>query len=438
MENKFIGIKASELCNGLINNTINLDEYVEETLAVIDAKDCEICAMLPEPNRRERIFYEARKLRELYHEPGMRPPLYGLLVGVKDLFSVDGLPTQAGSKLPAEAFAGCEAEVVSKLKALGAIVLGKTVSTEFAYFSPGATRNPLNLGHTPGGSSSGSAAAVAAGYCHVALGTQTIASIIRPASYCGVFGFKPSWGKVSTKGVFPFSQSADHVGIICKYYEDMEFVARHLLEQPTTSSTDSMKCFGIATGTYIEQAGKSVLANFNNTVTALKNKGIKVIELDVFGDIDKINGSHRKLIAAEFASNHKDLYSQYSQLYSTASKELIALGMDVSPVELTQCKKAQIMLREHICGLMAAERIDAWISPSTTSTAPIGLSSTGSPLMSLPWTNAGLPSITIPNAKDSKGLAFGLQLVGRYGFDLSILSNEVFSLIIHLAIDDAK
>lgn len=428
MENKFIGLRASELCNSLKNNTIKLDEYIEETLAVIAAKDYDICAMLPEPNRKERLFSEARKLQALYPEPSMRPPLYGLLVGVKDLFNVDGLPTQAGSKLPAEEFVGCEAEAVSKLKALGAIVLGKTVSTEFAYFSPGATRNPLNLGHTPGGSSSGSAAAVAAGYCHVALGTQTIASIIRPASYCGIFGFKPSWGKVSNKGVFPFSQSADHVGIICKYYKDMEFVARHLLEQPATSSTDTMKCFGIATGTYIKQADKSVLTNFNIAITALKNKGTIVKELDVFGDIDKINDSHRRLIAAEFASNHKNLYSHFSHLYSKASNELIEFGMGVSAEEIKQCQKEQSMLRKQISSMMLSEGIDAWISPSTTSTAPLGLGSTGSPLMSLPWTNAGLPAITVPNSIDDNGLAFGLQIVGKFEDDMALLSTDMDSL----------
>jgi Asp-tRNA(Asn)/Glu-tRNA(Gln) amidotransferase A subunit family amidase len=438
MQNRYIGLKVEELCASLKNNTINIEQYIADTLAVIEAKDANICAMLPEPDRRERLFSEARKLQALYPEPGMRPPLYGLLIGVKDLFNVDGLPTQAGSKLPPEAFAGCEAEVVSKLKAMGAIVLGKTVSTEFAYFNPGATQNPLNLSHTPGGSSSGSAAAVAAGYCHVALGTQTIASIIRPASYCGVYGFKPSWGKVSTKGVFPFSQSADHVGIICKYYEDMEFVARYLLEQQTTGSTDSMKCFGIAAGRYIEQADESVLANFNNTVTVLRSKGIKVIELDVFGDIDKINDSHRKLIAAEFTYNHKNLYSQFSHLYSKASKELIELGIGVSGEEIKQCHKEQLMLREHISSVMLYEGIDAWISPSTTSTAPLGLSSTGSPLMSLPWTNAGLPSISIPNGMDNKGLAFGLQLVCRFGSDLTLLSDKVYNRITYSATADAK
>jgi Asp-tRNA(Asn)/Glu-tRNA(Gln) amidotransferase A subunit family amidase len=192
----------------------DLHTYLDDILALVAEKEPNIQALLPEQNRRERLHQTADELYAKYPEPDSRPPLFGVLFGVKDLFNVDGLPTQAGSKLPPEAFSGEEAEVVTQLKRLGAIVLGKTVSTEFAYFSPGPTRNPVNLSHTPGGSSSGSAAAVAAGYCPFALGTQTIASIIRPASYCGVYGFKPSYGLFSTKGVFPFSQTADHVGFI--------------------------------------------------------------------------------------------------------------------------------------------------------------------------------------------------------------------------------
>ena len=172
--------------------------------------------MLLKAGRFDRLRREASDLLRRYPDPMARPPLFGALVGVKDIFHVDGFVTRAGSELPPELFAGPEASCVTALRAAGALILGKTVTTQFAYFAPGPTRHPLSttLGETrtPGGSSSGSAAAVAAGFAPLALGTQTIGSIIRPAAFCGVVGFKPSFGRVATDGVIPLSPSADTVG----------------------------------------------------------------------------------------------------------------------------------------------------------------------------------------------------------------------------------
>src|SRR5690606_22954408 len=162
---------------------------VEQALDRLEAVDSQIEAFLLEPNRRERLLREAEALEQRYPDPTNRPPLYGVLVGVKDIYHVDGFPTRAGSSLPVELFTGPEASCVSMLRQQGALVLGKTVTTEFAYFEPGPTRNPHNPAHTPGGSSSGSAAAVAAGLCPLALGRQTIGSIIRPSSFLGFVGY---------------------------------------------------------------------------------------------------------------------------------------------------------------------------------------------------------------------------------------------------------
>ncbi|MDD4309073.1 MAG: amidase [Candidatus Cloacimonetes bacterium] len=417
MDNNNGKLSIRTLCNMLINDTMPLQEYIDDTLKLMERKEPSIQAFLPESNRRERLHSEAKSLQAMYPEAVKRPPLYGLLVGVKDLFNVDGLPTRAGSKLPAEAFSGKEAEVVTRLKQLGAIILGKTVSTEFAYFSPGETCNPVNILHTPGGSSSGSAAAVAAGYCLAALGTQTIASIIRPASYCGVFGYKPSWGRISTEGVFPFSQSADHVGFICRNHEDVNFLAKNLLVNWNYLNSNPEPSFGCATGTYLNQVEGAVKENFHNKVKDLIAKGYSVVECDPFAEIDYINTRHRRLIAAEFAINHKALFNKFSHLYSEHSKQLYALGLQVSASELIDLRNAQIALRENIISIMKKLDINLWITPSTTTNAPLGLESTGVPLMSLPWTNAGLPSITVPNGFDSLGLPFGLQIIGAWQED---------------------
>ena len=189
-------------------------QRIDDVHARFEALEPSIQAFLPEDGRFERLRREARALCERHPDPAVRPPLFGCLAGVKDLFHVAGWPTRAGSRLPSDALRGEEADSVSRLKTAGALIVGKTVTTEFAHFAPGPTRNPRNPGHTPGGSSSGSAAAVAAGLCDIALGSQTIGSIVRPAAFCGVVGLKPTYDRISARGVIPLAPSLDHVGCL--------------------------------------------------------------------------------------------------------------------------------------------------------------------------------------------------------------------------------
>ena len=185
----------------LRSGRMDIIEYVERICARVAQIDPELEAMLAEPGRFDRLCTEAGALRARFPDPADRPPLYGVLVAVKDIFHVSGFVTRAGAEVPPDLFAGTEAAVVSLLRDAGALILGKSVTTEFAYFEPGPTRNPHNPAHTPGGSSSGSAAAVAAGFCALALGTQTIGSVTRPAAFCGIVGFKPTLGRLPTKGL---------------------------------------------------------------------------------------------------------------------------------------------------------------------------------------------------------------------------------------------
>ena len=212
----------------LRSDRLNPVNYVENMCARIAKTDPILEAMLPEPDRLERLRAEAIALAEKYPDPDNRPPLYGLLVAVKDIFHVSGFVTRAGTVVPPELFAGSEAEMVVKLKEAGALILGKSVTTEFAYFEPGPTRNPRNPDHTPGGSSSGSAAAVAAGYCALALGTQTIGSVTRPAAFCGIVGFKPTLDRLPTAGLIYFSRTIDHVGLFTQDVDGMALAAASL------------------------------------------------------------------------------------------------------------------------------------------------------------------------------------------------------------------
>jgi Asp-tRNA(Asn)/Glu-tRNA(Gln) amidotransferase A subunit family amidase len=213
-------------------------EYAESCLDRIDEADGDVRAFLPEEDRRERVRSAAGDRAEQFGA-SERPALVGVPVGVKDIFHVGGLATRAGSNVPPEELAGPQADAVSALRSAGALVLGKTVTTEFAYFEPGPTRNPHDLGHTPGGSSSGSAAAVAAGTCPLALGSQTIGSVIRPASFCGVVGVKPTYGRVPMGGVIPVAPSVDHVGFFTQDAAGARLAAGALCRGGTTTSTPS-------------------------------------------------------------------------------------------------------------------------------------------------------------------------------------------------------
>jgi Asp-tRNAAsn/Glu-tRNAGln amidotransferase A subunit and related amidases len=188
--------------------------HLERARGRVETVDPQIRALLDEPDRWQRLEAATRALEARYPESHDRPALFGVPVGIKDIFHVDGFPTRAGSQLPPDVLAGPEAETVRRLREAGAMLLGKTVTTEFAYFAPGPTRNPHDTGHTPGGSSSGSAAAVAAGLVPLALGSQTIGSVNRPAAFCGVVGVKPSFGRISTAGVVPVAPSVDTVGLL--------------------------------------------------------------------------------------------------------------------------------------------------------------------------------------------------------------------------------
>jgi Asp-tRNA(Asn)/Glu-tRNA(Gln) amidotransferase A subunit family amidase len=194
-------------------------------------------------------------------------------VGVKDIFHVDGFPTHAGSKLPAQDLAGEQAATVTQLKQAGALVFGKTVTTEFAYFGPGPTRNPRNLEHTPGGSSSGSAAAVAAGMVPAALGTQTIGSIIRPAAFCGVVGYKPTSGRLSTQGVIPLSPTLDHVGLFAPKAARMHWLASQLVDGWAARAPLAKPVLGIPVGPYMNSTSAEGLAAFEAAQGKLTEAG---------------------------------------------------------------------------------------------------------------------------------------------------------------------
>ncbi len=411
-------MRLSEVVHELRAGRLSLQEYIIQALARVAETDEQVQALLPEPGRKERLLREAAELESRYPDANSRPALYGALVGVKDIFHVAGMITRAGSQLPHELFQGEEAASVRMLRQAGALILGKTVTTEFAYFEPGPTRNPYNLAHTPGGSSSGSTAAVAAGYCALALGTQTVGSVIRPAAFCGVVGFKPSMGRISTQGVIPFSVSADHVGLFTQDAAGMALASAVLLEGWSTMSISAAirrPVLGVPIGPYLAQAEAGTLDHLDRQLEALSQAGYSVRRVPLLEDITVLNKRHNRMTAAEMAQVHEP-WSEYEHLYRPRTAALIREGRSISHEELEEARQSRMELRVRLEQTMRQEGIDLWVTPSAPGVAPEGIGSTGNPAMNLPWTHAGMPAITLPAGLEN-GLPLGLQFVAAFARD---------------------
>jgi Asp-tRNA(Asn)/Glu-tRNA(Gln) amidotransferase A subunit family amidase len=407
----------------------------------------EVLAFVPEEGRFERLRREATELLARYPIPEERPPLFGVPVGVKDIFNVDGFPTRAGTDLPPALFARPESSCVTALKAAAALILGKTVTTQFAYFAPGPTRHPLSaaLGEvrTPGGSSSGSAAAVAAGMTPLALGTQTIGSIIRPAAFCSVVGFKPSYDRVATGGVVPLAPSADTVGwfattvdgvaraaaVIVADWQDTRYEIRNTKyeirdtnQEVSHSQKHAPLTLGVPDGMYLERASAVALAHFHGVCDRLGKAGYRIAPVPAMTDFEDIYRRHNDLVAFEAARTHAVWFGAFRDSYHPKTVELIRHGRTVLNAAYQHALDGRQQLRDELHRLMDAHGIDLWIAPAAVGLAPVGLESTGDPVMALPWTHAGLPALSIPAGTDAAGWPLGLQVVGRFEEDEALLS----------------
>ena len=409
------------LVNVLRSGELSLPEYLEHLERRFQEVEADVMSFLPEENRFERLHQEAAALLKKYPQFINRPPLFGVPVGIKDIFHVDGFMTQAGSQLPSEMLQGRQSQAVSILREAGAFILGKTVTTEFAYFAPGPTRNPNNLGHTPGGSSSGSAAAVAANLCPVALGTQTIGSVIRPAAYCGVVGYKPSYDRISRAGVIPLSPSLDHIGVFTTDVPGADLVASLLCPDWQYIVTTEKPVLGVPMGPYLENVTPEGLAHFEATCDKLKECGYIVKHVPVMADFDEIDARHQLVLSAEAAQVHAEWYDRHSDLYHSRTAGLIERGHDVAVGQLTEALAGRRHLRRVFTDEMEKHGLDLWIAPSAPGSAPVGIDRTGDPIMNMPWTQSGLPSVNLPTGKTDQNLPLGLQVIGRWYEDEKLL-----------------
>ena len=387
-------------------------QLIQEACDRADLVEPRLRALVAEPERRSRLLAEAEQ-----QDPSLQP----FLIGVKDIVNVDSFPTKAGSTLPAELFTGPEASVVSQLRKAGALVLGKTATTEFAFSEPAPTTNPHDEHHTPGGSSSGSAAAVAAGYIPLAIGTQTVDSIVTPAAYCGTVGYKPSFGRVPIDGVLPFSTAMDHVGLLAQDVETAAYAAEIVCSGWRGTTKAELPAIGLPAPSYLDLTDSGAIAEFNRTVAAFAAAGCRVMQTDSLADIEVIGIRHRALIASQFAEVHSEWFAEYGDRYRPRSAALLAEGAALGPDAIEVGLAGSTRLRTELEQTMDDLGIDLWMSPAATGPAPRGLDAIGDPIMALPWTHAHMPVVCLPTATAASGLPLGIQLIGRFGSDEELL-----------------
>jgi Asp-tRNA(Asn)/Glu-tRNA(Gln) amidotransferase A subunit family amidase len=413
-------IPLAETVKQLRQNNLSLYEMLQTQQTRFEVIEPQIQSFIPEEQRFERLADEARALEIRYPDVESRPPLYGVLVGIKDIFHVDGFVTRAGTQVPPEAFAGAAAAVATQLKQAGALIAGKTVTTEFAYFEPGPTRNPHQLEHTPGGSSSGSAAAVAAGLVHLATGTQTVGSVIRPAAFCGTVGFKPSFDRIDTNGAVYFSRSADHVGLFTQDVAGMSLAASVLLHGWQEMTTSEKPILAVPEGAYLQQA--TALPAFESQVKLLEAAGYTVKRLPVFPDYAEIDELHSDMTSAELAIEHAERFVQYEEHYRPRTARWIRRGQEISAERLQAGRDSRLRTRDYTNHIMRDNGVDLWISPAAVDVAPEGIAATGNPAMNLLWTHTGLPALTVPAGKGEFDLPLGLQICAAFGDDERLLA----------------
>lgn len=368
----------------------------------------------------------ATELDEELAAGNYRGPLHGIPVGIKDIIDVAGLPTAAGSSGWKNKIAAEDATLTRRLREAGAVILGKTVTTQYASFDPPITRNPWNIERTPGGSSSGSAAAVATGMCVAAIGSQTGGSITRPASYCGVAGCKPSYGRVSVRGVLPLAPSLDHPGPIARCVEDLailyDIIAGYDPSDPysidvpneSTSSTDVgnsliVPKLGRLEGMFVELADQDVQQGFQNAVEHWQSADaeIKLAPLPI--EFDNVLKPHRLIMATETAAVHQKRFAEQPAEYDPCITLLIDEGLQTSAIDYVLARQHQLLLKRRIVESFAG--FDALLCPATTEAAP-DISTTGNPAFNSPWSYCGLPTVSIPVGLSAEGMPLAVQLIG--------------------------
>lgn len=372
----------------------------------------------------EQALAEARRRDS---EPP-RGPLHGVPVAVKDLIDTVDMPTAYGSPIYERHRPAADAACVALARAAGAVVLGKTVTTEFACYTPGPTANPRNPAHTPGGSSSGSAAAVADGMAPVAFGTQTAGSILRPAAYCGVVGYKPSFGTVPRAGVKLLAERLDTVGVIARDVADAAFFAGIIAGRPALRRIGVPTIaprFGFCRTPMWDQAEASTIAALDRTREALERHGATIAEIEVPTEHRGLNAAHDAVMGFELAGSLAFERTRHATQLSPRLGQLLDAGMTVTAESYDAAVAETALARARLDYFFAD--CDAVLVPAAPGEAPPGLGYTGDPVFNRMWTLLGVPCVTLPALWSRNGLPTGVQLIGRIGDDAGLMAAALFA-----------
>jgi Asp-tRNA(Asn)/Glu-tRNA(Gln) amidotransferase A subunit family amidase len=425
-----VGLTAIEAAGRIAGGDMGAADYVGACLARIAATDDKVRAFIHlDP---EEALRQARALDEQRRNGKPLGPLHGVPVAIKDIFDTADYKTECGSPLLKGRQPMRDCAAVARLRAAGAVIIGKTVTTEFAYFHAGATRNPRDIERTPGGSSSGSAAAVAAGMVPLAVGSQTNGSVIRPASFCGVYGIKPTHGTISRHGALILSKALDHVGVFARTLPDAALILEVLAGYDENDSDTRAAAAPAFLETLLEEpplpprlafvrtpmwdkADTETRAGFEELVTRLGDAAALVDLPDTYA---AAWDDQRVIMATDMAHNFGALVARGGEASSQQLRDLLAEGSRTNALRYLAARDNAPRYAAGIADIF--KRYDAILTPSAPGVAPEGFA-TGNPVFNTLWSLTGLPAVTLPLLSGEAGLPIGVQLIGAAGDDARLL-----------------
>ena len=430
-----IKTSATEMVQAIKKGEITSEDLVKSYINEIKKKEKDVGAW--EFFDEDIAIGQAKKL-DLLHQSGRHGDLHGIPVGIKDIFDTEDMPTKDGTDIHEENPSLNDCTVVSKLKQAGAVIMGKTVTCELAYYSPGKTKNPHDLNRTPGGSSSGSAAAVASHMVPLAIGSQTNGSVIRPASYCGVVGYKPSRGLISRHLVLQVSRKLDQVGVFSNSIEDAALISEQLIgydkQDPDTSLNPKPKLLeSCKQKPPMDPVLAFIKLPFMNKLEEDSKEAFEEIKDEVKGKIDEIELPegfanipkwHKIIMESDMAQSFSKEYKNSKNKLSDKIVEAIERGAKYTSIEYNDALSKIEISNTYFNQFF--HDYDAILTPSANGEAPKGLESTGDPLFSTIWTFCGMPSITLPLLQGKNGLPVGVQLVSSLYDDSRLFRNAMW------------
>lgn len=415
-------LTAAQAAHAIAGRRLTAVELAEACLERIDALDNRLRAWVYVD--RETVLADAKAADAAVSNNRTLGPLHGVPIGMKDIYYTAGIPTRAGSEVYKDFVPDYDATSLKLLKRAGAIMLGKAVTTEFACLDPSPTFNPWNTAHTPGGSSSGSAVAVATRMCPAALGSQTVGSVLRPAAYNGVVGFKPTFGRVSRYGVVPVSWNLDTVGWLVRTVEDAALLLQVTAGpdgQDPVSSREPVGDYlsavqdapapriGLLRRYFYEKADTETRRHFDGVAELLAQSGAEIEELPMPDSIESAFEDQMLIMSVEAAAFHEPMYREQAEDYQPKLRAMLAAGLQVDGITYTRALERR---REFIDDMQQlAERCDVLLTPATPEPPQADRTNTGNPEFQGPWTSCGLPAIALPSGLAESGLPLGIQMV---------------------------